>query len=106
MLLAIVAIAPVVVSSNGIREHTAEVTLRGTLRTGVMAIGAETTGITLTTKDGVTWELQLTGAQKAKAEKLAGKSVAVAGIAREKPGVEIRKRRILEVRRLAPAPGD
>ena len=78
------------------------VTLSGTLRTGVMAIGGETTGVTLTTKDGATWELQLKKGHGAKAEKWDGQRVVVRGYAREREGVEIPVRRIVEVRSIKP----
>ena len=105
-LVAILCGLPLDASPSGPEQDARKMHLRGTLRTGVMAIGAETTGVTLTTKTGATWELQLMPRQKAKAERLDGKSVRVSGIARERPGVELRTRRIIEVRRLEAAPGD
>ena len=72
-------------------------TFTGTLKTGVMAIGGETTGITLTTADNGIYELDL-GADKElkkKAEGLNGKKVTVVGEYKPRPGVEKKERRII-----------
>lgn len=80
-------------------------TFHGTLQTGVMAIGAETTGITLTTETNGVYELDLKNPKlKASAEALNGKTVTVEGIYKPRPGVEVKERRIIEVKRLAAAP--
>lgn len=71
----------------------------GKLQTGVFAIGGETTGIVLATKDKGRFELDL-GKNKAlreQAEKLNGKQVEVKGTLMIRKGVEIKERRIITV---------
>lgn len=77
---------------------------RGTLTTGIMAIGGETTGIILQTKDGA-WELDLQGNRDLLklSEQLNGKQVVVKGTPTEKAGVEIATRRIIKVTELKAA---
>jgi hypothetical protein len=82
-----------------------KVEIRGTLRTGIMAIGGETTG-TVVTARGANWDLDLTrisGGQK-KAEALDGRPVLVKGSLEIRPGVERRERAIVTVTSLEPAP--
>ena len=83
-----------------------KVEIRGTLRTGVMAIGGETTG-TMVTARGAKWDLDLTrlpeGRQKAEA--LDGRAVLVKGTLEIRPGVERRERAIVTVTSLEAAPG-
>jgi len=70
----------------------------GKLRTGLMAIGAETTGTTITA-NGITWELEL-GKQttfRKEAQQLDGKQVIVHGRLERKQGVEIQERWIVTV---------
>jgi len=79
-------------------DESIEVRVRGTLHAGMMAIGGETTGYTITAR-GVTWELDF-GADEAlhrKAEGLDGKRVIVTGTLEARPGVEIRTRTIVKV---------
>jgi hypothetical protein len=83
-----------------------KVEILGTLRTGMMAIGGETTG-TLIRARGVTWELdlsQLPGGA-ARVESLDGRRVLVKGSLEVRPGVERRERAIVTVTSLEPAPG-
>jgi hypothetical protein len=80
------------------------VEVRGTLRTGVVAIGAETTGTTITS-NGVTWELEF-GKNKQlreQAEKLGDSLVTVEGTLERRKGVEIKERWIVHVAKLKPA---
>ena len=80
-------------------------TYTGTLKTGVMAIGGETTGITLTTADDGIYELDL-GADKElkkKADELNGKKVTVVGEYKPKEGVEKKERRIIATKSLGAA---
>lgn len=74
-----------------------KVEARGKLKTGVVAIGGETTGIILVTKDGKL-ELDL-GKQELKdqAEKLSGKVVVVTGNLSIRKGVETGQRLIVNV---------
>lgn len=78
-------------------------TVVGTLRTGIFAIGGETTGTTITAK-GVTWELDLgkSGELRALANALDKKKVTVKGILERRKGVEIRERWIVTVASLDP----
>src|SRR5688500_16956094 len=87
-------------------DDSIEVVVRGTLRTGLMAIGGETTGTTVTAR-GATWELDLGGERdlKARAKSLAGRRVVVTGSLEVRPGVEIGQRWILTVKTLEAAPG-
>ena len=60
----------------------------GILQTGVVAIGGETTGFTITT-NGVTWELEFgkNAELRTAAEKLDGKTVVVEGTLEKRAGV-------------------
>lgn len=84
-------------------EDHIEVTVTGTLRSGIIAIGGETTGVTITA-DGITWELAL---KQPELKKLAGsadgKKVVVQGQLKRKRGVEIPERYIVTVSSLKPA---
>ena len=86
-------------------QQYVEVTVHGTVRTGVVAIGAETTGATITA-GGVTWDLELRGVQRAVAGKLNGRVAVVSGQLRRAAGVELRDRFIVDVRSIEPADGD
>jgi hypothetical protein len=90
----------------GAGEDSIDVVVRGTLRTGIMAIGGETTGTTVTAR-GATWELDLRGRPewKARAESLHGRRVVVTGSLEVRPGVERRLRSIVTVKTLEAAPG-
>lgn len=73
----------------------------GTLRTGIVAIGGETTGVTVKSK-GITWELEFAGNAELKktAEKLHGQRVIVEGSLERREGVEVKERWIVTVARL------
>ena len=81
------------------------VEIRGTLRTGMMAIGGETTG-TVVSARGATWELDLTSLPQGRqrAESLDGRRVLVKGSLEIRRGVERRERAIVAVSSLEPAP--
>ena len=88
-------------------EDSITVNVVGTLRTGIVAIGSETTGTTITAK-GVTWELDFgknTELQKV-AEKLNGKRVSVRGTLERRAGVEVKERWIVTVIELRTVGGD
>lgn len=72
--------------------------LRGTLTTGIAAIGGETTGTILGAK-GLSWELDLRSRADlvAKADALAGQSVVVKGMLEPRAGVETRRMRLIVV---------
>jgi hypothetical protein len=79
-------------------------TFEGTLKTGMRAIGGETTGIILTTPAEGVYELALKSPElKAVAEKLNGQKVLVEGIYKPRPGVEVKERRIIDVKSLTAA---
>ena len=82
-----------------------KVEVRGTLRSGMMAIGGETTG-TVVAARGATWELDLKGIPGGlqKAESLDGRAVLVKGSLEIRPGVERRQRAIVTVTSLEAAP--
>ena len=85
-------------------EDVIKVEVTGTLQTGLMAVGGETTGTVITSSD-VTWELDL--GQNPKLQKMVseldGKKVTVVGIYRRHRGVEVRQREIVTVSELSSA---
>jgi hypothetical protein len=99
--LAVVAAA--FAATLALAQSDPNLTLTGTLNTGVMAIGAETTGTTLTV-GGSTFELDIRDATLRKtADSLSGKQVTVKGTLTVKQGVETGQRRIIEVTSLQAA---
>ncbi|HUG18632.1 MAG TPA: hypothetical protein VMM56_06610 [Planctomycetaceae bacterium] len=81
-----------------------KVSVNGKLKTGIFAIGGETTGSTITA-DGITWELDF-GSNNTlleQAQKWNGKQVLVKGRLHRKPGVEVRERWIVNVNSLVEA---
>jgi hypothetical protein len=102
--LLFVGLTLVVAGRVGAAENYIKVEVKGTLQTGVVAIGGETTGILVKTNDG-TLELEL-GKDKdlrAAAEKLNGQPVLVTGTLTLKRGVERGMRAIVTVATLKPA---
>lgn len=99
LALAIVAVASVAAA----RDVEDQITVRvvGTLKTGIAAIGCETTGTTITAK-GVTWELDLGGQPELRnrADQLEGQKVMVEGSLERRAGVEIPERWIVSVTKL------
>lgn len=85
-------------------EDKITVRVVGTLQTGVVAIGGETTGTTITAKN-ITWELEFGQHERLqrRAEELNGKKVVVEGSLEQKAGVEIAQRWIVTVTDLRPA---
>lgn len=79
-------------------DESISVTVVGTLRTGIVAIGGETTGSTITAR-GVTWELDFgkNAELRKAAEKLDGKKVTVSGTLERRAGVEVKERWIVTV---------
>jgi len=71
-------------------------TFTGTLHTGIVAIGGETTGIEITTDSG-TYEVDLHGdkAMTKAVDNLDGKTVKIIGELTARQGVEIRERHII-----------
>jgi hypothetical protein len=82
-------------------EDSIQVEVHGTLETGIVAIGGETTG-TIIRAGNVTWELDLGGDPKLTevAAKLNKKKAIVTGAYTKKKGVEIPERHIVKVKSL------
>lgn len=80
------------------------VTVVGTLRTGVIAIGGETTGVTIKAK-GITWELEFGKNDELRKAAMAldGKNVRVEGSLERRKGVEVKDRWIVTVSSLEEA---
>ena len=80
-------------------------TYEGTLKTGIMSIGGETTGATLTTGKGVVYEVDFSkNAELAKlADSLSGRHVVVTGEMETVKGVETGERHVIEVTALKEA---
>jgi hypothetical protein len=78
-----------------------QVELRGKLRSGVVAVGGETTGTAIETDKG-RFELDLGNDQRLRrhADKLDGEAVVVKGTLAVRKGVEVAERRIVTVRSL------
>lgn len=91
-------------NKNATAEESITVKVIGTLETGIVAIGGETTGTTITAK-GITWELDLgkNNALRQMAEKLSGKKAIVQGQLEKRKGIEIPERWIVTVTGIKPA---
>ena len=89
---------PMFAAEEGKKDEGKKVEMKGTLEVGIAAIGGETTGTIIKTKDG-TFELDLSKNKEAqqKAIKLSGKDVTVSGTLIVKPGVEVKERKIITV---------
>jgi hypothetical protein len=103
--LALVVVS-LVVTSWAAAEESIQVTVTGTLNTGILAVGAETTGTTIQAKD-ITWELDLGKNEelKAAAAKHNGRQVTVTGTLERRAGVEVKERWIVTVSSLKAADG-
>jgi hypothetical protein len=108
--VALLVLVPLTTAADKDADQFIKVDIKGTLKTGIAAVGGETTGtvITVKGKDGldVTWELDLGGSEDfaALAKKLDGKTALVSGTYSKKKGVEIAERHIVKVTSLkAPA---
>ena len=86
-------------------DESIEVVVRGTVKTGIMAIGGETTGVTITAR-GATWELDLgrDPELRRKADALSGRRAVVRGSLEVRRGVERRTRHIVTVTSIEPVP--
>ena len=85
-------------------DESIQVTVVGTLKTGIVAIGGETTGSTITANK-VTWELDFGKNEeiRAAAEKLNGQQAKVTGMLEKRAGVEVKERWIVTVSGLTAA---
>jgi hypothetical protein len=79
-------------------EESIQVTVIGKLQTGVVAIGGETTGTTITARD-ITWELEFGKNDELRkaADKWNGQQVTVTGSLERRAGVEVKQRWIVTV---------
>lgn len=77
-------------------EDSVQVNMVGTIETGIMAIGGETTGVMITSGN-ISWELQVPAALREKVEGFNGRKARVKGQLEKKAGVEIRERWIVTV---------
>ena len=104
LLLLVIGFAGAGLLRSGETTHAME-TYEGTLKTGIMAIGGETTGVILETGEGSPYELDFGRNEELRklAEKLNGKKVVVQGGYKPRPGVEVSERRIIEVKSLEKA---
>lgn len=95
---------PADAAEEGKKDEPKKVEMKGALEVGIVAIGGETTGTILKTKDG-TFELDLAKNKELqqKAIKLNGKEVAVSGTLVIRPGVEVKERKIITVTTLEEA---
>jgi hypothetical protein len=98
MFTVILICAAMLSAGSGPAEESITATVVGTLRTGIVAIGGETTGTTITAK-GIKWELDFgkNADLRATAEKLDGKLVTVSGKLERRQGVETKERWIVTV---------
>lgn len=82
-------------------KQSVSVKCSGRLRDGIIAVGGETTGTTISFRR-ITWELALRDdAQQEFAREHHGEPVLVTGTLTRKPGIEVRERWIVHVRTLA-----
>lgn len=103
-LLVLTAAALAAMPATGTKPADGALTITGKLATGIMAIGGESTGVTITTAQRQTYELDIKDAAlKRTAEGLDGKDVTVTGTLTIKAGVEIAQRRIITVTTLEAA---
>ena len=87
-----------VLASSSLAEESITVTVVGTLKTGIAAIGGETTGTTITARE-ITWELNFAKNEELRkaADKWNGMQVTVMGSLERRAGVEVKQRWIVTV---------
>jgi hypothetical protein len=101
-LAALLSLAALTTSAQDDDQYI-KVDIKGTLKTGIVAIGGETTGTTITVKAkntlSVMWELDFAGNKEfaALAKQLDGKTALVQGRYFLKRGVEIPQRHVVKV---------
>src|SRR5215207_5969576 len=101
LLLALPFLGSVLLGADEKEDGYIDVEIKGTLETGIIAVGGETTG-TIIKAGKVTWELDLGGKKELTevAEKLNKQPVIVTGRYQQKAGVEIPVRHIVTVKTL------
>jgi len=79
-------------------QESITVTIVGTIHSGIVAVGGETTGATVTSK-GITWELDFRQDQPLRetAQQLNNRLVIVTGSLERRAGVEVKDRWIVAV---------
>jgi membrane-associated protease RseP (regulator of RpoE activity) len=87
---------PVVLEPPGPGPGPVPITVTGRLKVGVMAIGGETTGITLTAEDGRAFDLDF-GAGRPPGREVDGRLAFVSGWLKPGPGPERPGRRVIRV---------
>jgi len=89
------------ISFSAVAADAQKIEVAGKLKTGVVAIGGETTGVTIEAKDG-TYELDLgkDEALKKKADELNGMMVRAMGTLETRKGVEGKDRKVIVVSKL------
>jgi hypothetical protein len=97
-MFSIVLICAAMNAADQAAKESITVTVAGTIHTGIVAIGGETTGVTITAK-GVNWELEFGKNVDllAAAEKRNGKLVTVSGTLERRAGIEVKERWIVTV---------
>ena len=85
-------------------DHYIQVEVKGLLKSGILAIGGETTGTTIAAQ-GITWELDFGKREELRklADQLSDQNVIITGRLNVKRGIEIRKRWIVDVTSLQAA---
>ena len=98
MIPIILTCVAMLADDSALTDESITVTVVGTLRTGIVAIGGETTGTTITAK-GIKWELDFGkyAELRTAAEKLDGKRVTLTGTLERRAGVELKERWIVTV---------
>ena len=105
-LIAVMSVIALTGAQSLMAQDSVRVTVVGTIQTGIAAIGGETTGTIIKSKN-IIWELELgkNAANRKNATKLNGKKVIVQGTLARRRGVEIRERWIVTVTSLKAFPG-
>ncbi len=80
-----------------------KVELRGTIKTGIVAVGGETTGTILETKDGA-YELAVPKELRPQVDAIGGKAATVTGVLTVRKGIEVKERKIVTVETVKAAP--
>jgi hypothetical protein len=95
------ATGPAADKKGGSLGGSIEVDMVGTIKTGVIQPGGETTGTTITSL-GLTWELDFQGNKENAliASKLHGREGSVKGTLTVKEGVEVKRRYIVMVKQI------
>ncbi len=106
MFVALLVFSGLTTAAEKDDDQYINVDIKGILKTGIVAVGGETTGITITVKAkgdlDIIWELDLGNKMELMtlAKKLDNKTALVTGSYHKKKGVEIRERHIVKVKSL------